>query len=611
MRAPLLEEDAQSAELNAAAAAALECTKDSTLFVNECEPVLGRFNRAVIHYKQTHAGQSKALDALQDKDLLVHFMIDCVRNRFTFQRKVTALKAELEDSSNPWKRAFRDHLRRCPTCRNVDLSKGAKPSAPPPKRPKLPIPFIVEVLALCGLLLPLLAYYQGCDCITRILLIALGLLLWLPLVVFEFLWCTMRDSMKWHLFVAGPYAVDAPVEGACWRRFWTPTGALLRVPVHGDSSQPRKCLSWGHWGCPHYWPVGGTVEKAGTGERALKVTCDASRWSDKSARLGSQGAVHGLNMDATCTGNTITFKPDRAGVEPKVWVKLGCRRLDVVRKTLMTIAAVGLLCILTATAVNPQAFANCCGSGPQELRAMFMVDSSGSVSDNEWKQEKEATVEMIHDFDERFPGRFHAGLLQFSSKAYLEVPMTDNISVVVNKTKKLKQKNEGTTFSHPLKECQRQLDNYKGAGNNTFDLCVLMSDGLSGEKIKNLKLILKNTTRLMTIFVGNIASFEQFLKELSSCNGTDCPFFASAKDFDELKLKIDGIAEELGGMIKVVACDFPRWVLSGVLLLLPLLLWWVYLHCCFRRSVTGSVGPHMQKAPEDRLRTAGVNQSHK
>merc|ERR1740121_2201911 len=88
-----------------------------------------------------------------------------------------------------------------------------------------------------------------------------------------------------------------------------------------------------------------------------------------------------------------------------------------------------------------------------------------------------------------------------------------------------------------------------------------------------------------------------------------CPWFAKATDFEELRQQTAAIAAAIASHTKghsggvTLACSPPVWTLSGLVLALPALLWWLWLHFWFRPPALPS-----QRQDPLRLRAAGANE---
>jgi hypothetical protein len=256
-----------------------------------------------------------------------------------------------------------------------------------------------------------------------------------------------------------------------------------------------------------------------------------------------------------------------------------------------------------------------------------MLDGSSSISDGDFTSEKQATEAIMQAFAEVYksePDRLHVGVLQFSShgKFQIEQPLTNKQGEVSASIGNMNKLGGGTSFEAPLRECQRMLAESSKAGTQTFDLCVLVTDGASDESNQELQQmgLLSSATKLMGIYVGSTQQDSDKLRGLTSCTSPSpqpCPFFESAADFELLQNRAKGLASQVTiGLTSEVTetvithdCNTPLWTLYALALCFPLLVWWCYLHCPRPARPAQAV----KKAPQDpkRLATAGANEVRK
>jgi len=296
----------------------------------------------------------------------------------------------------------------------------------------------------------------------------------------------------------------------------------------------------------------------------------------------------------------------------------------------MSLAAIGLSVAMVAALLHPGLTTEC---GPQTsestrlvrtpLRAVFLLDASSSVDSTAWESEKSATEAIIEAFKEVYQpdlNRLHIGLAQFASKLKLEQEISSDLARVITSVKSMAQLGGGTSFAGALAECQKQLTAYEAAGSETFDLCILITDGASQETKAELQNILMSSTKLMGIYVGNDVDDSKSLYDLTSCTGTtspECPFFESAADFSLLRSRARDLASRVTSDLtseeteRVITyeCDAPIWTLWGLSFWLPFLMWWCYLHCP-RPSCPALMQKQARKEPV-RLATAGRNEDRK
>lgn len=509
-------------EFHAAATELLECGRDMRKFANESEAVLGRFHRALLHLsKQGYSDEGVIVRSIGPKGEIVHFLLDCVRNRFLLWRRVRHVKELLCKADSSWSRAFVDHVASCPTCKTVDL---ARDETPPPQVPQArwPIPFALELLAFLGLALPLCALGQGCDCRFRPALLALGLALAVPWLAFEAVWRCRRGPVLAR-FAAGDYAVGMrrADAGCCW----CPSGTLLLDPLpepeaavrrSATSEQPspghRAWVSFGMWHTGP--PTGATVRvcqapfgdrgsdsdsgasSLGSGEEvacspawALEVTCDERHWAERAGTLRPTGSVEGLagaGAAAAFDGNALVLCLGGGGGE-EAWAKLGCCRLDWVRRVLLTMAALGLLIAVVATALPPGIVRHCGPTTrtvalPTPLNVFILLDASFSITGTNpegWNDEKLAANKIIDGFAQAHgaSGTTSGGVAQFSSGATLEVPLTSDLDKATRHVSVMRMDPGATEMEDGLRLCQEQLSTQMQAAAEARGLSVRADHG--------------------------------------------------------------------------------------------------------------------------------------
>eukprot|EP00929_Paragymnodinium_shiwhaense_P062172 TRINITY_DN31036_c0_g1_i1.p1 TRINITY_DN31036_c0_g1~~TRINITY_DN31036_c0_g1_i1.p1 ORF type:complete len:698 (-),score=171.00 TRINITY_DN31036_c0_g1_i1:330-2423(-) len=652
-------------ELKSAVKAALECAKDQRKFLNESEPVLTRFKRALDQlHRQGYSDEAAILKGIDDKEIIVHFLMDCVRNRFLLWHNVSEVKKVLI-TERTWDQAFSRHLRSCSTCKTVELEK---PSEPPPPETRWPVPFCLEMLAVLGVALPALAIGQGCDCKPRPWLVGIGSLLCLPWLVFEALWRLRHDRLlAW--FVGGDYAVGVLRHPA--GLFWKPSEAhFLEPEATGDKEQPVREKGWTSfgWWYPSQLRASASIEDqgavddsssssgsdseggparsltvapaaagrrgaaGGSGARALRdlqVTCASHRWTDRSASLLQGGEFTSEGKAGRFDGDCLTVS--LAGKQ-EVWVKLGWRRLDCFRKALLLLAAFGALMAGVAAGFSPGIVKHCIPKiishgSPTDLEAYFLLDSSYSVIGSDaggWQNEKDAAVAIIAGFEETYvnatgqPDRLHEGAAQFSTGVDEEVPLSTDIADVKARVKSMAMKFKGTTMTHlALDMCKEKLMN--SGLDNAFKVCVLITDGYPTEARLTRRAsreVLDAGIYIMGILVSSsvkIQSDGKDLKHLTSCSrerdSGDCKWYIELRDWGDLQGRATTIASSITESVTYstvtaapYVCSRPWWTLGSLASIIPLIAWLVYLH----RPRPPPAPPAERKDPE-RLLAAGAN----
>mmetsp|Transcript_97627 Transcript_97627/g.188262 ORF Transcript_97627/g.188262 Transcript_97627/m.188262 type:complete len:687 (+) Transcript_97627:37-2097(+) len=630
-------------ELREATSAALRCSVDTRLFVNESEAVLNRFTRALQHVRQQRfVDEQRIFDGLvqpSERQQLVHFLIDCVRNRFLMRAKVAKVKQILTERSSQWSASFREHVATCATCATVDLEQRSSTQPPadaPEFQEKRPIAFCVEVLAICGILLPLLASLQVGHCGFRWVLLIFGLLAMIPLLIFVVL--KRRRGYMWVLmqFAQGDYShctKQRPLG-----RLWAPSA--LQVSSGSDCEDRGRFVSFGRWWKQPWTPASLTVRvgasRSATGEEACHLEIDLADLPHQrlSADLGQDGVLTGagLPQGGNFDGSHLLLsaaasRAGQRGTHLETWAKASCWRLDILQKVLFMLAAVGLTSMLVALTVPPGLDVHCFEAGHRgqrwPLKAVFNLDASGSISQTAWQSEKDATEAIIKEFAQVYgsePGAVHIGVVQFASDAQLEVPLTNHLQAAVKALQNIKQNAGGTVFSKALSLCQQQLSGYQAAGAKTFDVCVLITDGQTSESTADLRRIVQQDTAVFGIFVGSDSTSSERLHDLSTCgaanHSSSCHFFASATNFQDLRRNARQVAEavargsdDAGGGQRGRQPP-PAWLTLFLLTALPFIVWWIYLLLSKRSRIVEPAPTSAREIREPlRLHAAGMNES--
>merc|ERR1712079_530099 len=120
--------------------------------------------------QEKNPDQKKLLEQIcskKDKENMVKFMLDCVRNRFHVWNKVSDVEKKLSEAEG-WKKAFIE-VKKHPPYDSVDLKQSdwTLPKEPWLMRPRSPIPFAFELVTIVGIALPLCAYLQTGNCMGR------------------------------------------------------------------------------------------------------------------------------------------------------------------------------------------------------------------------------------------------------------------------------------------------------------------------------------------------------------------------------------------------------------------------------------------------------------
>jgi len=650
----------------AACEAALQCNQDSTLFVNESEAVLAAFTKALNKLKiQKFGDEVRILDAVTEKEAVVHFLMDCVRNRLTFRRMVGKAKDQLCERSPAWSQAFQTHLRRCPTCKTVEFDcPPLEQSTPvePSIEVKRPIPFVIEMLAAMAVALPVLATLQSTNCWERWMLAALGACMVLPLLLVLYILCRHGKASTVARFLPGSYIVKTAATSRRLGLLWAPSRSdvFIKMPTTSSTNEeqrdPGRCRTFGWWSS---WPTpqpGATLERIGLAASAGPLVGDSTGMPPASAsteacRVRSM-ALSGSNQVVLMADSTLAGWPVEAqrasfdgsvlsivqgprrssarrtqgaveGELLEVWLKSGLWRWDFILKVVLLLAVLGCAAFLAAVLVPPGLDLQCLRAAiPRHLplKAVFLLDGSASIEPTGWESEKKATEQLSMAFRDAYAqvGQKNAvnlGIVQFCVEAQVEVPITNQQDVIQAGLDKMSQMRSGTNFGNALQLCSSMLANYTKAG-ETFDLCILITDGETDEDAQSLRRLVSDDTAIFGVYVGHNTASEAELRSVSKCGAADpspsCHFFAAATDFKELGRLAGNIAERVvsgSGTAKTQAHGRPEllWLLFGVF---PFVFWWVYLQLPYRRNTT-STGTELAgaevRAPL-RLRAAGMNE---
>merc|ERR1712066_183628 len=102
-----------------------------------------------------------------------------------------------------------------------------------------------------------------------------------------------------------------------------------------------------------------------------------------------------------------------------------------------------------------------------------------SITSAQWQSGMLAYKDFISDFADVYSsdqGKLNIGFVQFSNTAHVEHPISSDLQSVTSMLDGMQQRGGDTQFGNALGLCQQQLDAYADAGQNTFDICVLITD---------------------------------------------------------------------------------------------------------------------------------------
>jgi len=530
-------------------------------------------------------------------------------------------------------------------CRDVpDSRDDAGPQEPQP-----PVPFILLLLAVSAGVFAVLPFLGGCNVHIHRCLLAMGALLTMPFLAMRVL--SLCGGQAWLLerFFEGEYS-----EGATSRALpclWHPEKIQILQYTTGEVAgrtietyaafettaiveyvetarggnrdgghvvreevselQPGSAVRlFGLKTAPQFNGLQGTCQTwlAGrwrvalhNGEmkdvkpdnlaviRNFSVTIPASIGTDIAVTMDSHGTLngHSLPFEASFDGSSIVARSGpRQG---QAWRKAGYWRLDFVTKVVIALAVVGIQTMFVAAMLPPGVIS--AHSARLPLKAVFLVDGSGSVTPQQWNTGRRANQQFVTDFLKVYgsdQGKLNFGFIQFSDSAFVELPLTSDLDSVARSLGSMKQRGGDTNFADALAACQTMLDGYTQVADNSFDVCVLLTDGedRSHQTDADLKKTVSPDTAVFGIFVGQDPLGQSKLHNLVGCGKAedqgkhDCNFFASAADFDALLDTTYNIAQDVTHSSDVALCaersaiiEFPVFLC----MVLPYALW--YLSC--------------------------------
>jgi len=301
---------------------------------------------------------------------------------------------------------------------------------------------------------------------------------------------------------------------------------------------------------------------------------------------------------------------------------------------MLSLAALGILLAISAAAFAPGLVKQC---GPIEsvrretvpLKSFLLLDASFSICNSisncpSWEDEKLAAIRIVDEFTAAHGEKnVYAGAAQFSSNNNVEASLSGDLETVKACVRAMVMISGGTRIDLALDGCRAELAGeivLKSVGPPAFKVCVLITDGVASSATaaeQARQRVLDMGGNIMGIYVGQSAASGQQLKALTSCKSSDaistCPWYATATNFAELQTKAREVAKFItSGLVREITevhheCYIPYWTLAGLLCPLPLILWWLYLHCGAKPQQKPLEPPHQRKDPE-RLRVAGANE---
>lgn len=274
--------------------------------------------------------------------------------------------------------------------------------------------------------------------------------------------------------------------------------------------------------------------------------------------VGRGGILEGLEVDVLFDGSNIVSGED-------AWSKAGYWRLDWVTKVCLLFFVLGVECAFVAIFMPPgvKGLGGLDVHGRMPLNVVFVVDGSASITDDMWKAQKTAGEEFIDAFQRDYGdehGELNMGLVQFSTDARTEEPLTSDIEAVLTKFANMQQMEAWTYFDKGLSACKSNLESYQ-TKQKSFDVCVLITDGvdMSGLEPSALQSLLPADTSIFGIFVGSDDKGIGLLKNITECGQAksskhECDFFASASNYEVLSSRADEVAGEVIRGVDLATC---------------------------------------------------------
>jgi len=125
------------------------------------------------------------------------------------------------------------------------------------------------------------------------------------------------------------------------------------------------------------------------------------------------------------------------------------------------------------------------------LDITFLIDSSGSLTPNEFIKEKIFVDRLVRRLNVEAKVReAHVGLISFSEVPYtyqIYVPNTQFIDMVSNKIKSLPYMGRSTSLVSALREARTKVFKENRGGSTTPRIAVMLSDGSGNEMLDEIK----------------------------------------------------------------------------------------------------------------------------
>lgn len=455
--------------------------------------------------------------------------------------------------------------------------------------PARPVPFIFLLVCTCAgglLVLPLLG---ACNADRHQNMFYAGLALLVPYALLELLLFCKR-SWVLQRFLEGEYS-----ERATYRTLgclWYPVPVQLLRYLTGDvaGNNIEEYATWETNGVQDNVDnaMGGNADGGQVFRSPDGYSFDfPGEFTGSSATVNAKGELEGLGVRAKFDGSNIISQGG-------AWARSGYWRLDWVTKVFLLIFVLGVQCVFVSVSMPPGIPgipSLLKGSGHQmHLNAVFVVDGSASIQPNMWAAQQKAGEEFIRAFQKAYGKKHHGqlsmGIVQFSTDARTEVPLTDNIPQVVQTFQKLQQMMKYTYFNKGLSTCGQDLMDFEQAKpeGESFDICILITDGIDMSKKlpTQLQELVPSETAIFGIYVGADSNGLQLLKSVTECGKAEspnhpCDFFASASDYKLLAAEADEVANEVTRGVSVAMCAMVTALIglpAAIGMALPYILWY-------------------------------------
>jgi len=392
-------------------------------------------------------------------------------------------------------------------------------------------------------------------------------LLTIPFIVFEILLFTRRG---WVLqkFLEGDYS-----EKATYRKLpllWYPETLQLLRYTTGDlaGNNIEQYATWETNDVQQQY-------EAAVGNRDGGQVRRCSGSQNRNSRDGFEfdfpDAFEGDGVTLDATGNLRGLGRTRARFDGNnivsgdgAWTKGGYWRRDVVTKVLLLLFLVGVECAFVSAVMPPgvAGLGGMVGHKRMPLNTVFVVDGSASIQPEMWKAQQQAGAAFIRAFEKKYGdhGDLSVGIVQFSTEARIEAPLSSDVPAVLTAFQGLKQMEALTYFDKGLSLCNDNLQKYD-AEHKSFDVCVLITDGIDMSELKPaaLQALLPHDAAIFGIFVGSDTGGIQLLEDITECGlakseDHKCEFFASASDYKGLSAKADEVAHEVVRGVDLAQC---------------------------------------------------------